>query len=74
MCVLLLRRRERRGSVLQRGHLASAPGEWPVEAEEVGRIRGVLEGAGISMWELSNVDNSACLDSPLDPALMAMGA
>ena len=38
--------------------LASRSGEWPAEAAEVGRIRGVLDGAGIKMWELSNVSNA----------------
>lgn len=32
-----------------------------------------LDRAGIKMWELSSVDNSACQDAPLDPSLMAMG-
>ena len=53
--------------------LASRSGEWPADAGAVGRIRGALDAAGVKMWELSNVDNSACLDSPLDPGLMAMG-
>lgn len=53
--------------------LASRSGEWPASAGAVARIRGVLDAAGVKMWELSNVDNSACIDSPLDPALMAMG-
>ena len=36
------------------------------------RIEASLEPAGIKMWELSNVDNSACAEAPLDPSLMAM--
>lgn len=48
---------------------------WPiitcVQASQQ-RIEAALEGAGIKRWELSNVDNSACADAPLDPSLMAM--
>lgn len=36
------------------------------------RIEATLQSAGIRPWELSSVDNSNCVDAPLDPSLMAM--
>ena len=51
---------------------AFGPVPWVPLPETLQRIEASLQGAGIKMWELSTVDNSACAGAPLDHGLMAM--
>ena len=51
---------------------AFGPGPCGLLQEALERIEASLQGAGIKMWELSTVDNSACAGAPLDHGLMAM--
>ena len=53
--------------------LATPDGQWPA-AEQLPRIEAALERAGIKMWELSNVDNSHCVDAPLELSQEAVKA
>lgn len=43
--------------------IATPDGAWP--ARHTDRIQAALDAAGIKLWELSAVDNTACAGAPL---------
>jgi len=43
--------------------LGTPDGQWPTAHNE--RISAALDRAGVKLWELSKVDNSACVGAPL---------
>lgn len=47
--------------------LATKDGEYPEQAVMNGRVQAAMQRAGMQLWELSTVDNSACDDAPLAP-------
>ena len=47
--------------------LATRDGAYPEPAVMEGRVQAAMQRAGMQLWELSTVDNSACEEAPLAP-------
>ena len=47
--------------------LATKDGMWPDKAHLPRIEKSLWEGCGVKLWEMCEVDNSACGDAPLDP-------
>lgn len=47
--------------------LATKDGSYPEASVMEGRVQAAMQRAGMQLWELSTVDNSACQDAPLAP-------
>ncbi len=54
--------------------LATKDGEYPSQEIMQTRIKEAMDRAGLKLWELSTVDNSACDDAPLEPLAVPAAA
>lgn len=54
--------------------LATQDGAYPSMDVMEGRVQTAMQRAGMQLWELSTVDNSACEDAPLTPLAVPAAA